>query len=453
MTEEAQPMKRKNKSSAYEFYNSLGCPKYVVAPMVSQSELAFRMLCRRYGADLCYTPMIHSRMCMDTEGFIDKTFGTCEGDRPLIAQFCANKPELFLGAARQVEGRCDGVDLNLGCPQGIAKRGHYGAFLLEDTRLIREMILTAHLHLNTPVTAKIRILPKEKDTLALARLIQDSGAQILTVHGRTRDNMQHEIGACNFDIIRKVKQELKIPVFSNGGIELFEDVEKCLKQTEADGVMVSEAILENPMIFSGKTPDGVQIAKEYLEHARLYPCPLIGHAMRPHMFKFLYRDLMKFTDLRDAFHSFTNEQLQEGPKLVMERRRKAAAQIANIEQQQQQKKKKKKKKEEEEGEVVKNGYEEKEKEEERKEKQQQQEEEELVIISEERKTSWYRRHRTRREEALRRREMKQAKLRAERAAEKEEGRGKTIRFSIFGDDDDDSDEGNDEVDTTSEDDE
>uniref|UniRef100_A0A6T7E1J6 tRNA-dihydrouridine(16/17) synthase [NAD(P)(+)] n=1 Tax=Bigelowiella natans TaxID=227086 RepID=A0A6T7E1J6_BIGNA len=451
MTEEAQPMKRKNKSSAYEFYNSLGCPKYVVAPMVSQSELAFRMLCRRYGADLCYTPMIHSRMCMDTEGFIDKTFGTCEGDRPLIAQFCANKPELFLGAARQVEGRCDGVDLNLGCPQGIAKRGHYGAFLLEDTRLIREMILTAHLHLNTPVTAKIRILPKEKDTLALARLIQDSGAQILTVHGRTRDNMQHEIGACNFDIIRKVKQELKIPVFSNGGIELFEDVEKCLKQTEADGVMVSEAILENPMIFSGKTPDGVQIAKEYLEHARLYPCPLIGHAMRPHMFKFLYRDLMKFTDLRDAFHSFTNEQLQEGPKLVMERRRKAAAQIANIEQQQQQQKNKKK--EEEEGEVVKNGYEEKEKEEERKEKQQQQEEEELVIISEERKTSWYRRHRTRREEALRRREMKQAKLRAERAAEKEEGRGKTIRFSIFGDDDDDSDEGNDEVDTTSEDDE
>jgi len=309
-----------NKSSAYEFYNKLGAPKWVVAPMVNQSELAFRMLCRRHGADLAYTPMIHSRMCMDREGFIDETFGTCKEDRPLIAQFCANKPELFLKAAKLVEGRCDGVDLNLGCPQGIAKRGHYGAFLLEESQLIREIVSTAHLHLNTPVTVKIRVLPKEEDTLALARLIQDAGAQILTVHGRTRDNMQHKIGACNFDIIRKVKQELKIPVFSNGGIEDYKDLQDCLKATNADGVMVSEALLENPMLFSGKVPDGIAIAEEYIECAKLYPCPLIERAMRPHMFKFLYRDLMKFTELRDSFHSMTREQLEGGPAMVRTRR-------------------------------------------------------------------------------------------------------------------------------------
>eukprot|EP00465_Bigelowiella_longifila_P001712 CAMPEP_0185251488 /NCGR_PEP_ID=MMETSP1359-20130426/882_1 /TAXON_ID=552665 /ORGANISM="Bigelowiella longifila, Strain CCMP242" /LENGTH=259 /DNA_ID=CAMNT_0027833403 /DNA_START=164 /DNA_END=943 /DNA_ORIENTATION=- len=259
--------------------------------------------------------------------------------------------------------------------------------------------------------------------------------------------MQHQIGACNFDIIRKIKQELKIPVFSNGGIELFEDVEKCLKQTEADGVMVSEAILENPMLFSGKTPDGVQIAKEYLECARLYPCPLIGHAVRPHMFKFLYRDLMKFTDLRDSFHSFTNKQLEDGPKLVEERRRKDTL-LINRDQLE-----------------MKGTFKEGEDADDDQDKKQQQQQLDGVNIrslckkeegiSEERRTSWYRRHRTRREEMLRREEIKRAKLRAERAAEKEEG-GKCFRFSIFDDDDDDDDDDNgegDDEDSSEEDDE
>jgi tRNA-dihydrouridine synthase 1 len=85
--------------------------------MVEASELPFRMLCREFGAQLCYTPMLHSRMMLEEKGYLDEHFSTCAADRPLVAQLCGNDPEVVLAAARLIEDKCDAVDLNLGCPQ------------------------------------------------------------------------------------------------------------------------------------------------------------------------------------------------------------------------------------------------------------------------------------------------------------------------------------------------
>lgn len=85
------------------------------------------MLCRRHGATGAYTPMLHARLSLEAPGYLDEHFTTCETDRPLLAQFCANDPQVLLRAARLVEPYVDGVDLNLGCPQRIARRGRYGA--------------------------------------------------------------------------------------------------------------------------------------------------------------------------------------------------------------------------------------------------------------------------------------------------------------------------------------
>ena len=90
--------------------------KLVLAPMVGGSELAFRVLCRRYGVDLAYTPMMYSGKFVSDAAYRQREFHTCAGDRPLVAHFCGNQPETMLAAGKLVEAQCDAVDINLGCP-------------------------------------------------------------------------------------------------------------------------------------------------------------------------------------------------------------------------------------------------------------------------------------------------------------------------------------------------
>lgn len=97
----------------WAWLRSIGSPKFHVAPMVDASELAFRLLCRRYGADCTWTPMLHARLFVESEAYRAEHLTTHAADRPLIVQFCANDGATLLAAARLVAGRCDAVNLNL----------------------------------------------------------------------------------------------------------------------------------------------------------------------------------------------------------------------------------------------------------------------------------------------------------------------------------------------------
>ncbi|DBA01551.1 TPA: hypothetical protein N0F65_011522 [Lagenidium giganteum] len=313
-TDTAECMRAMTKLRGYDFFNAIGAPKRVVAPMVDQSELAFRMLCRQHGAELCYTPMFHSRLFTENAEYRARMFEQHMKDRPLIVQFCGNDPKVVLEAAKHVEAHCDAVDLNLGCPQGIARKGRYGSFLMKEKDVVREIVQTLSDNLSVPVTVKIRIFPDEQETLEFCDMLQAAGADLLCVHGRTKEMNKTAVEECDWDIIRRIKQRMKIPVLANGGIEVPADVQRCLDHTQADGVMSSEAILENPALFAATHNDPcprdgqeptisyVELAQQYIECAKEYP-PTNDKIVRAHLFKILFQDLRTHTDLRSALGS------------------------------------------------------------------------------------------------------------------------------------------------------
>lgn len=263
--------------------------------MVDQSEFAWRMLSRSFiplssQRDLlAYTPMLHARMFNETAKFRDNHFqplrssleapspissthtpteafldGNTAIDRPLFVQFCANNPDELLGAAKYVAPFCDAVDLNLGCPQGIARKGKYGAFLQEDQDLIFSLINKLHKELNVPITAKIRILETREKTLEYAQNVLAAGASILTVHGRTREMKGHKTGLADWSTIKWLREQLpkETVLFANGNILRKEDIERCLEETGADGVMSAEGNLYDPAIFADAPPIGEE-GREY----------------------------------------------------------------------------------------------------------------------------------------------------------------------------------------------
>lgn len=291
-------------------FDRLGRPTYVLAPMVDQSELPFRLLARRYGTQLCYTPMLNANQFVNSSSYRAEVLAeACEQDRPLIAQIAGHDPEILLKAGRYVEHMCDAVDLNLGCPQGIARRGRYGSYLLEEEDLVVDIVRQLSAGLSVPVTCKIRLFRDDLErTLRLVRRLEAVGCAMLTVHGRTRFQNKQTVGSCDFSAIAAVKRAVRIPVIANGGIATLDDVHSCLKVTGADAVMSSEAALENPALFCGNRDangayvDQTRLAREYLELAAQHlpskkgECP---KCVKAHIFKLVYAGLQDNRDLRD----------------------------------------------------------------------------------------------------------------------------------------------------------
>ncbi|KAG8738120.1 hypothetical protein FRC10_007266 [Ceratobasidium sp. 414] len=250
------------KLGGYEFYHQiLKSPKYIVAPMVDQSEL-----------------------------------------------FCSNDPQKLLASALVVQDHCDAIDINLGCPQDIARRGRYGSYLQDDWDLVHGLINVLHTNLRIPVTAKFRIFPSVEKTVEYAKMMERAGAQILTCHGRTREQRGSNTGLADWKQIAAVKRAVKIPVFANGNILYPEDVAACLEATGCDGVMSAEGNLYNPALFAGLPSgstlatgprDHTSLALEYLDIVRSLKTETAPSAVKGHLFKLLRPALVRETDLRD----------------------------------------------------------------------------------------------------------------------------------------------------------
>ncbi|XP_072994090.1 uncharacterized protein [Typha latifolia] len=302
---------------AWAHWNRIGAPKFVVAPMVDNSELPFRMLCRKYGAEAAYTPMLHSRIFSENEKYRSMEFTTCKEDRPLFVQFCANDPDILLEAAKVVEPYCDYIDINLGCPQRIARRGNYGAFLMDNLPLIKSLVQNLSANLHVPVSCKIRVFPNLEDTIKYAKMLEEAGCSLLAVHGRTRDEKDGKKFRADWNVIKAVKDAVRIPVLANGNIRHLEDVRSCLDHTGTDGVLSADSLLENPALFAGfrtmewKEDDyGVKndvslnqadLVLEYLKICEQYPVP--WRMIRSHVHKMLGYWFRMHPQVREEFNA------------------------------------------------------------------------------------------------------------------------------------------------------
>jgi tRNA-dihydrouridine synthase B len=221
----------------------------VLAPMADVTNLAFRLLCRRHGADFTFTEMISADALLnENKNSLLKGLSSPE-DRPFGVQLFGSSPEKLRKAAFFIERECrpEVIDINIGCPSKRITRAGCGSALLNSPELVYDIISELTDALKTPVTAKIRILNRTDKTLELARLIEKAGACAISVHGRKAEQMYS--GSSDLKMIRAIKNELNIPVIANGDIRDEESAENTLNFTGCDGLMIGRAAMGNPFIF------------------------------------------------------------------------------------------------------------------------------------------------------------------------------------------------------------
>ncbi|KAF7426257.1 hypothetical protein PC9H_008625 [Pleurotus ostreatus] len=269
---------------------------FVAAPMVNQSDLPFRLLVRRYGATLAYTQMLLPEKLLQDRDYLefhlrDLSYhnGDSELDTPVVVQLCGNDPETVVRGGKTIQSYCDGIDLNLGCPQKAAAEGHYGGYLLaqKDWPLVKSIVSAMAHSFAVPVSTKLRLCNPAASTMELARQLECSGASWITLHARTVSSRRRRHGAADLNQVKLLKDALGIPVISNGNVREWSDVVQNQELTGADGVMVGEALLSNPCLFSSITPDPFQISREYLGICQDHPGTATIATIRAHIRHFI----------------------------------------------------------------------------------------------------------------------------------------------------------------------
>lgn len=309
----------------FEYLNSLKKPWKFLAPMVANSEEAYRHLARKYGADLCYTEMVHCK------GFnrgkknpvSNFWYTTSKNDRPLVIQICGNDVKEMLETCLAVQDYCDAIDINFGCPQDIARRGRYGSYLQDDWPLIENIVKTLSTSIKVPLFCKIRIFESVEKSVEYAKIFEKNGCALLTVHGRTREQKGHKTGLASWEHIKAIKQSLSIPVIANGNMIYHENIQECYEFTGCDGVMVAEPHLYDPTIFVAETYKSIDIFEEYLNIIKDNPSTAHKNNIKSHAFKMLRVFLSEYPSYNSVLNDCKNVNdylkfIEEIRKLVTE---------------------------------------------------------------------------------------------------------------------------------------
>lgn len=235
---------RKIKIGKVELDNNI-----LLAPMAGITDRAFRIVCEEFGPGLVCTEMISSKGLFYGDKKTDLLLNMKDERRPIAVQIFGNDVEAMKYAAEYVSKFADIVDINMGCPAPKVVKNGDGSKLLLNLPLVEEIVSEVVKASKVPVTVKIRKGWDSDHVVAVeaAKIIEKAGASAITIHGRTRDEFYS--GEADWDIIKKVKESVNIPVIGNGDVKSKQDAIKMFEYTGVDAIMIGRASLGNPWIF------------------------------------------------------------------------------------------------------------------------------------------------------------------------------------------------------------
>ncbi len=271
-----------------------------LAPMSGVTDLPFRRLVRKFGAGLVFSEMIASRPMVEEYRRNPSAVDLNHADEfPVAVQLAGCEPDLMAEAAKIHAGRGAAIiDINFGCPVKKVVKNYAGSALMRDEPLALRIMEETVRAVDVPVTVKMR-LGWDRESInapALARMAQDAGVRMITVHGRTREQLYN--GAADWDAVAAVKGAVSIPVIVNGDIESPQAARQALQKSGADGVMVGRGVYGRPWLvrdimdaFAGRPvfapPSGESLLKIILDHydsmLDYYPVPKAVGIARKHI--------------------------------------------------------------------------------------------------------------------------------------------------------------------------